>query len=352
MITNYAIIDHVGQVSAISDMYARAYSEAIGFDKVYTLKKVCMMGSPYAKEITNKMKWYNRFNKNPKKVYIICSDAFDPKVQFVADAWADRGIEVEFITEEPEPTVGFDTVSKARRCAMIWASALGWQFSAPLFRDPYTESIDMYTARPDMEHESGSYGAKRFTRPESFINSFRAVASEEECEKFFEHYVYLSKNGLLAEFLEPGYTLCPTCGRPIFETSAQCNWCDEEFETVTIDTFWEDSYNDDPDWNYEPSRASLSNFNVNMNSADFAVKNYKRYLADCTVRDSGKFYFPESNDIKAIDYSTVTVVPAEYKKEEILISEFTANCTQRKVLSCPAANSLLGRYNEIQNTLA
>ena len=246
MITDYAIIDHVGQVSAISNLYTRAYDEAMheGIAQTFTLKKVCMMCSPYAREVTNKMKWFNRFNKHPKKVFMICSDAFDPKVQFTADAWMDRGIEVEFITEEPEPTLGFETVSRARRCAMIWGTALGWQFSAPLFRDAQRpEQIDMYTARPDMENESGSYGAKRFTRPESFVKAFRAVASEDECEKFFQHYIYLYKNNLLEEFLEPDWTLCPDCKRPVYISSSECQWCSHEFDdSIEFETFYDDSY--------------------------------------------------------------------------------------------------------------
>lgn len=242
MITNYAIIDHVGQVANISEVYAKAYSYATGYDKVFTLKKVCQLCSPYAKEITNKMRWYNRYNKHPKKVYIICS-LVDAKAEFVADAWRDRNIDVEFVTEEPEPTVGFDRVSRERRCAMIWAQALGWEFSAPLFRDnARPESIDMYTARPNMDAESGSYGAKRFTKPESYINAFRAVASEDECKEFFQHYRWLYENNLLAESLEPDWELCPVCGRPHYISSEKCTWCDKEFDPIEFETFYEDSY--------------------------------------------------------------------------------------------------------------
>ncbi len=154
MITNYAIIDHVGQVANISEIYAKAYSYAIGYDKVYTLKKVCQLSSPYAKEITNKMKWFNRYNKHPKKVFIVCSIVY-AKAEFVSYAWRYRDIEVYFVTEEPDPTLGFEKITRERRCAMIWSQALGWEFSAPLFRDERPVSIDMYTARPDMEHESG-----------------------------------------------------------------------------------------------------------------------------------------------------------------------------------------------------
>jgi hypothetical protein len=317
MITNYAIIDHVGQVSNISKLYARAYAEAIGYEKVYTLKKICQLGSPFAKEITNKMKWFNRFNKHPKKVYMICS-LVDAKVEFAADAWRDRNIEVEFITEEPEPTLGFETVSRERRCAMIWGAALGWTFSAPLFRDERPESIDMYTARPHMDRESGSYGAKRFTKPESYTNTFRTVASEDECKAFFQHYRWLYENDMLGESLEHDWMFCPTCGRPVKESAHSCQWCDTEFEDdFELESFYEDSYNDDPDWNYEPSRASLSNFDVDIDSAELATKNYKTYLADCKVRDSGKFYFPQANAVETHNYNTMTLDTIENDIEKV-----------------------------------
>lgn len=244
MITNYAIIDHVGQVANVSAVYAKAYSYAVGYDKVYTLKKVCQLSSPYAKEITDKMKWFNRFNKHPKKVYLICSH-IDAKVEFVADVWRDRDIEVEFVTEEPEPTLGFESVSKARRCAMIWGSALGWEFSAPLFRDTQKpESIDMYTKRHIGENEANaSYGAKRFTKPESFLNSFRTVASEDECKAFFQHYRWLYENNLLAESLEPDWELCPVCGRPHYISSDECQWCSHKFDNkIEFETFYDDSF--------------------------------------------------------------------------------------------------------------
>jgi len=297
MITNYAIIDHVGQVANISEVYAKAFSLAIGYEKVYTLKKVCQIHSPYAKEVTNKMKWYNRYNRHPKKVYIVCP-LVDTKAEFVADAWRDRNIEVEFVTEEPDPTIGTEKTSRARRCALIWAQALGWEFSNPLFRNEQPNSIDMYTARPNMDIEDGSYGAKRFTKPESFINAFRAIASEEECERFFQHYAYLYQNNLLSEFLDPDWELCPVCGRPHYITSEQCPWCDTEFDAVEIEAFWEDSYD---------GKGTNPFSDIDVTHADLATKSYIPYLIDCKVRDSGEFYFPESNEVEAINYSTMTL---------------------------------------------
>lgn len=247
-VKNYAIIDHAGSVGACKALYKRAFDTAKEFEKVYTLKAVCKAYSPYAKEITNKMKYFHRYNRTPKKVYIVCASQFDPKAQFIASIWENRDIPVSFIEENQAPVTHIETVSKARRCALIWGSALGWSFSAPLFRDPYTESIDMYTkrpARPDGSTETGSYAAKRTTNPNNYIESFRAVAPEAECIAFMEQYAYYYKNGILAECLEPGWKLCPTCGRPVRETADHCQWCETELEAVEIDTFWDDSYQDE-----------------------------------------------------------------------------------------------------------
>lgn len=289
MITNYAVIDHVGQVADVSAVYAKAYSIAIGYDKVYTLKKLCQIGSPYAREITDKMKWYNRYNKHPKKVYLICAFV-DAKAEFVADAWRDRNIEVEFVTEEPEPTLGFESVSRARRCAMIWGSSLGWEFSAPLFRDEQRpESIDMYTPRHVSEDEALlSYGAKRFTKPESFINSFRAVASEEECKAFFEHYRWLYENNLLAESLEPDWELCPVCNRPHRISQDKCTWCDTEFESIECEAFYDD------DTRHAKDELNFNSFD-NYSSEDMAIKAYPRRKALINLFDEG-CCFP---DVKA-----------------------------------------------------
>lgn len=279
-INNYAIIDHAGSVGACKALYQKAFAAAKGFEAVYTLKKICQMGSPYAKEITNKMKYFHRYNRNPKMVYIVCASQFEPKAQFIANIWESRNVPVTYVEENPAPAAYTETVSRARRCANIWANALGWQFSAPLFRDRQVESIDMYTKRPNMD-ESGSAAAVRFYNPQTYHKAFREVASEAECQEFFQHYAYLQKAGLLEEFLEPGYRLCPTCGRPVRETADSCTWCDTEFEAVELETFWEDSYNDDPEVNYEPtgSAESLPNFNdIQWDHADAATAKYAKEL--------------------------------------------------------------------------
>ncbi len=243
MITNYAIVDHAGQVGACKALYKKAFAVANAkYEKVYTLKKVCEMGSPYAREITNKMKWYNRYNRKPMHVFIVCASERDPKAQFIANVWESRNISVSFIEEDTKPAHAVhEEMSKARRCALIWSNAIGWSFSAPLVRDSRVNDIDQWTARPN-DNEFGSYAAQRFSRPESYERAFRDIAPESECLEFFQHYAYLQKNGLLAEFMEPGWSICPTCGRPVRESQDKCTWCDREFEAIELETFYEDSY--------------------------------------------------------------------------------------------------------------
>lgn len=250
MITNYAIIDHAGSVANAKALYKTAFATAKEkFAEAVTLKKVCRDANDYFEFMTEeqqrKMKFAMRYNRKPARVYIVCHAQSEPVAKFIASIWEDRDIPVTFIEEQPAPARTIETVSRARRCASIWGAALGWSFSAPLFRDPHTESIDMYTARQNIDAETGSYAAKRTTTPEKYVQAFRAVASERECNEFFQHYAYLQKNGLLAEFLEPDWHICPTCGRPVRESADECQWCSTKFESVLLEPFWEDSYQED-----------------------------------------------------------------------------------------------------------
>lgn len=247
--TKYAVIDHVGQVANVSEIYTKAYELASEYT-TYTLKEVCKKSSPYAKEITNKMKWYHRYNRKPDIVFIICG-TYNRNVMMAQDAWEDRGIPTVIVEEEPNPTYYFGMkVSKYRRCAMIWGEALGWSFSAPLIRDEKVNyKGEMNLARPIEEEKNRtdeSCGkAVRYTSPETFQKRFLEVASEEECIEFFQHYRWLYENNLLAESLECDYTICPTCGRPIRLGTAEeiaCDYCDTVVTSEVVETYYDDSY--------------------------------------------------------------------------------------------------------------
>ena len=174
--------------------------------------------------------------------------------------------ETHYITED----------SKYRRCASIWAKPLGWTFlnSNPLYRDDDLNPEGFHRVKSNskqlskeeylinqkkeaelkitflkncpkewnkkqketawekrigaIKHEAWKQSDKRNTtskissRPASYLKA-KAIASEEECKKFFEYYKYLYLTGTLEDSLEPGYQLCPHCGKPIAIDKAEAN---------------------------------------------------------------------------------------------------------------------------------
>ncbi len=368
MITNYALIDHVGSVEDITKIYetVKRYAKTAGFKpnskQYWTMKATCQAMNPnfknWDKDKQNKLKKVVRFSKSPTIVYMVCDTIANKNVSNAIWIWESHNIPVAVISEAEGyiPPRTFDEyyygmeISPARHCALIWAQAIGWSFSAPLIQEGFKGSIAEYTAIPEHDEEqlrinafidkkelntvNESYGAKRFTGSETFVNNFIKVAPESECETFFEHYCWLrgfdkttegwvkTHEDRISEFLEPGWKLCPECkSHPIRETSNECPCCKAQFEAVSIDSFWEDSYNDDPEWNYEPtsSSASLPNINnINVTHEELATKNYKQYLSDCMVRDANKFYFPEANEVISNNYSTMTLDDVEVIDNSII----------------------------------
>ena len=257
-------------------------------------------------KVSDKQKNFVRFNKHPEEVVLICND-FNTNAQWIADIWAEKVDKLTVIEASTMETYSLEDIhpewfaehyltenSIYRRCANIWANALGWSFSAPLYRESKENNTENYTKNKALlervtvqfdeysllntekmpkeyfkrkdgsttfryKPEDGvfhynravkndtSKASKISTRPESFLNS-RAIASEEECKAFFEHYKWLQQNHMLADSLEPGYEFCPGCGRPIFETAEDCDWCEYHREApLNYTTFYEDSY-DNEDW--------------------------------------------------------------------------------------------------------
>lgn len=292
-IVKYAVIDHVGQVVNIKETYEKAFELASDYE-AYTLKKVCQASSPYAREITNKMKWYQRYNRNPHMVFIVCG-TYDNSVMAVQSAWEDRGIPTQIVEEEPNPTYFFGMeISRYRRCAMIWGSALGWSFSAPLVRDEAVNyKGEMNLGRPIEEEklhrdELTSYKAVRYTSPEAFQERFLEVASEDECIEFFKHYRWLYENNLLADSLECDYAICPTCGRPHKISQDRCTWCDTEFETIEVKEFFDDNSK------YGNDELNFNSFD-SYSSIDASIKAYPKRKALIELFDRG-CHFPEMDN--------------------------------------------------------
>lgn len=268
-ITDYCIIDHMGALESeevMKQAYALAYSLTEFPKMTYTMKKLIQAGVPYSVEnISNKQRNMIRFNKHPKQAIVICSD-LNTTVNWYIDIWAEKvdsltvilceaGHNPEIITLQelhPEWYVAHEAKDSIyRRCANIWANALGWSFSAPLYRDTVGGMNENFHVRPDFKQYKDDAGiaghfSKISSKPSTFIKT-TAVASEEECKAFFEHYKYLKQHNLLEKCLEPGYELCPKCGRPIRDTAEDCNYCTmhREVEINEFETYFDDTYEED-----------------------------------------------------------------------------------------------------------
>ena len=264
--TNYCIIDHIGALESdviMKACYQLAYALSSKKD-TYTMKKFCQKISKNPNtRVSDKQKNFVRFNKHPEEVILICND-FNTSAQWIADIWAEKtekltvieGSTMEVYTlEDIHPEwfstryVREDTIY--RRCANIWSRALGWTFSAPIYKDYQINSSEPYVRNMVITRQVPESAlaklSKVSTRPESYLNS-KAVASEEELKAFFTHYRWLQQHDLLEAELEPGYQLCPHCGRPIFETAEDCDWCDFHREApLNYSTYYDDSYKEE-DW--------------------------------------------------------------------------------------------------------
>lgn len=281
---DYCIIDHIGSLESdvvMKKAYSIAYSLTQYPKTTYTIKRFCQMLSrnPETK-VSDKQKNFVRFNKHPEQVILICSvsngiwnehtkefelddpnadyDRISGKIKWIAEKWAERSdsvtiiacndttVEVRSMNEEhPEWFSCKDPVDSIyRRCANVWSRALGWQFSAPLYRDNASEIDVMKYKRSDaklFKDQPGAHVTKTNHSPASYLNS-KALASEDECREFFNYYKYLKLAGILEESLEPDYMICPECGRPMRRTAEDCDWCNYHQDAAKVDTFWEDSF--------------------------------------------------------------------------------------------------------------
>ena len=290
-ITKYAIIDHVGSLTSQENkkIYKAVYAQAKAEDiSAYTLRKVCKADSPFAREITSKMKFRARYTKNPQKVYLIC-DSLDTSAEFVKNIWEERNITVEvfevngFIESHQIDLDGKASIN--RRLAEIWGPAFGYSFSAPVTRIQNENNIENFSERSErkqlrMNPElatvdiNETHFTKPFTSAEMFLEMTRCIAPDSEIKEFRQYLdAYLSIVGgridtrlgssfgafignasALQEFLNPDYTICPHCKRPTNlrnhkdqygkeHNNPVCIHCDTEIDILNIptDTYYEDS---------------------------------------------------------------------------------------------------------------
>lgn len=289
--TNYVVIDQVGVIGQYMDNtkkkedpygVSRNAIMAKAWDKVnariaeenrmnkgvegfvpptkLTMKKLCKTISPYAKEVTQDMKTYVRYNKHPKKVYILC-DTYNSKVKFVEKQWHNNGVFTEVIEmEERTLHISSKEGSKYRECANTWAAALGWRFDAPLYRDENeVRSVEDYVIgnkqfRQDLQASNPDVKLTKITQDAKKTQvKFAEVASEEECIKFFNYYSWIKDNGLLNDYLDTGYKLCPHCGMPIkvaekaylSKRERTCSHCEKEINAEYLNRL--EYFNDNSD---------------------------------------------------------------------------------------------------------
>lgn len=259
-IQNYAIIDHVGALTSNENkrIYQKVYTQANadGFNKkAFTLKKVCMADSPYAREVTSAMKYRVRYQKNPSKVYLIC-DTLDAKAESVLNIWESRNIPVEVFEvngfiETHQLDFG-DEPSRKRKLAETWAPAIGWQFSAPVTRIQREINAENFCKRPDHDRlvaSNETHFTKPFTSAEQFLEMNRCIATDKEIDEFYTHLRYLwntkiDGHRLIEDMLEPDYIICKSCNRPmrIHIGECECPHCQSRFsEDVVLTTYYEDS---------------------------------------------------------------------------------------------------------------
>lgn len=282
MIKDYAIIDHVGSLTTaeVKRVYKIAYGAAKNDNlEAHTLKKVCQADSPFAREISNKMKFRARYTKNPKKVYLIC-DKLNSNAEFVLNIWEERHIKVQVIEANPiQAEYKIDCTGEAtlRRSILdIWGTAIGWNFSAPLIRVQPLNNIENFSKRSDhddMVASGETHFSKPYTTAEMFIAMNKAIATDKEVTEAWKHLgglavlaegkielkpgknfgAFLGSDAKMQEWLEPDYILCKECHRPIkmHLGDVECPHCKAILEeNVMLDTYYDDSFKED-DFDYE-----------------------------------------------------------------------------------------------------
>lgn len=308
-ITNWALIEHVGTIASqtlVSAIYSKAYS-LNRCEKIFTYKQLVQLMNPNCTSASEKQKAWLRGTKHPRQVIIVTSIHNLFNIDYIVAHWIEKdtpeitilAVSDDCVVKEynwtelyPElaQTMGGATNSKARRCANIWAKALGWQFTAPLYRDnDYSNTIDFGTKAwknitlaksikrngmvyvPSYKPEDNPTPAqlkearilgelraysnmdtdsltKYTSKPETYRKA-HCVASDAECNEFFAFYKELYKNNLLEEALEPDWYICPDCGRPVYVSpyaeNKCCEYCNHEFELdIEFTAYYENSFDE------------------------------------------------------------------------------------------------------------
>lgn len=269
---NYAIIDQIGSFDEnrnVKKIYKRFFEIASeeGFAKnTYTMKKFCEKNWKGRKEMSNEklksMKWAMRNDKNPAKVYLLCEE-YTKDAKYAAEKWADKGVVTEvFVFSEKEhfflelPMFADGEIPWKRRLCQIWAPALGWTFSAPIWRETNQNSLDNYMERQDrkelMENTAtASHITKTYHTREAFLKHNREICPEEEIDEKVKEWFLARDNKLLKEMLEIDWIIYRGLPARVdwegdyfsdyFDTGLEAKY----YKNEKIVPFYEDSYREE-----------------------------------------------------------------------------------------------------------
>lgn len=286
----WTLLEQVGVFNSLDSKAIYNYAYKIATSQVFTFKQVARACfNPHQETVSYKQKEYIRGTKYPTDVIILCNrrdlcNSTEEYISHLIDKWLEKS-NVRLVTIDERHVITecdltemypdkFQQMSaedtKARMCANIWAKALGWQFSAPLYREdrgietmehgtrvwrnlnsaqktgelevvvkingiPYLSTKKkMYLDAPKVNalEEAKKVHTKYTSNPATYRSS-HCVAHDYEVKEFFEFYKALYKNNMLEVALEEDYHICPHCGRPTYISplaeERNCIHCGYEF---------------------------------------------------------------------------------------------------------------------------
>ena len=298
-ITDYCVIDHIGSLDngSLKKAYNKAYGLVDKGLKGITLKNLCKSINPHVQDLEG-MKWAMRKSRNPKQVIIICTtdiptaspdwgmsyehpdcgyplfnsyedrrktffEHLPDKAQSIIKDWSEKTKNITLVHFEggtgqcdviqykelfPEcPDIRFAHMSKARRCAIIWANALDYTFDKPLWLTTLPEANDDKYIPTSSEDDD----TKRY-RKIAWDKARFEIEPEENVEFFYKNiYAYYRSHNLLKEFISSEYDLCPHCHRPVRKTAEQCEWCptnNPNFVNLEFTRFYDDELDEEESW--------------------------------------------------------------------------------------------------------
>lgn len=126
------------------------------------------------------------------------------------------------------------TIARWKNIADVWSDAIGYTFSAPLYRDgkqhrqdnlQYSVKAKFSEHRTDAENRNYDGLTSLSTRTETFNKD--TIVSDEELFNFMKTLLYYKQHDI-EEFIMDNIIYCPICKRPMRNNTRYCRWCDWE----------------------------------------------------------------------------------------------------------------------------